>query len=214
MKKTLMKAGKTTTINTTKKFKEVETSKKPKLKKEQDIPIEAIDKYFIANTAEIFVPNKVVDIDNEGKIKLVKTLSKKKNIRNIRGNPVIKFEDKNINGIIINQEGKKLMDKSKGILNDIRNKNEKLHKETYAKIYVLSNEINNTKGAEKKKLQEKRKKLQNIINDLHDQSYIIGTQDRINPKSNIMTYNEYRKREDEYKAKKELEREKEKKRGY
>jgi hypothetical protein len=88
-------------------------------KKPQKIPKEAIDKYFIANTAEIFVPDKVVDIDNEGKIKLVKTLTKKKNIKKIKGKPVIKFDDKNINNIVINQEGGKLMDKSRGLLSDI-----------------------------------------------------------------------------------------------
>jgi hypothetical protein len=184
---------------------------KEAIDKPQKIPKEAIDKYFIANTAEIFVPNKVVKIDNEGKIKLVKTLTKNKIIKKIKGKPVIKFEDKNIDNIVINQEGKKLIDKSKGILNDIRNKNHELHKETYAKIYVLSNEINNTKGAEKKKLQEKRKKLQNIINDIHDQSYIIGAQDKINPKSNIMNYNEYVKLQEIQKNKQDLEREKNRK---
>lgn len=115
MKKTLIKAGKTTTINTTKKFKEVNTTKKPKLKKEQDIPIEAISKYFLANTADIFVPDKVVDIDNKGKIKLVKTLSKKKNIRNIKGKPVINIVDRALGHIGVNQ-GKKLMDRSESII--------------------------------------------------------------------------------------------------
>ena len=97
----------------------IKTSKNTNPKKPQNIPKDAIDKYFIANTAEIFVPDKVVDIDNEGKIKLVKTLTKKKNIKNIRGKPVIKFDDKNINNIVINQEGEKLMDKSRGLLSDI-----------------------------------------------------------------------------------------------
>jgi hypothetical protein len=97
----------------------IKTSKNTNPKKPQNIPKEAIDKYFVANTAEIFVPDKVVDIDNEGKIKLVKTLTKKKNIKNIRGKPVIKFDDKNINNIVINQEGEKLIDKSRGLLSDI-----------------------------------------------------------------------------------------------
>ena len=97
----------------------IKTRKNTNPKKPQNIPKEAIDKYFIANTAEIFVPDKVVCIDDEGKIKLVKTLTKKKNIKNIKGKPVIKFEDKNINGIVINQEGEKLMDRSKSLLSDI-----------------------------------------------------------------------------------------------
>ncbi len=93
--------------------------KKVKLEKGQNIPKEAIDKYFVANTAEIFVPDKVVSIDDEGKIKLLKTLTKKKNIKKIKGKPVIKFYDKNIDGIVINQEGEKLMDRSKSLLSDI-----------------------------------------------------------------------------------------------
>jgi hypothetical protein len=93
--------------------------KKVKLEKGQNIPKEAIDKYFVANTAEIFVPDKVVNVDNKGKIKLVDTLTKTKSIKKIKGKPVIKLEDKNINGIVINQEGEKLMDRSKSLLSDI-----------------------------------------------------------------------------------------------
>ena len=33
--------------------------------------------------------------------------------------PVIKLEDKNIDNIVINQEGEKLMDRSNGLLSDI-----------------------------------------------------------------------------------------------
>ena len=100
-------------------------SKKVKLEKGQNIPKEAIDKYFVANTAEIFVPDKVVNVDAKGKIKLVDTLTKTKSIKKIKGKPVIKLEDKNINGIVINQEGEKLMDRSKGFLNAIKNKKNK-----------------------------------------------------------------------------------------
>ena len=115
----MIKTSKSTTINTTKKFKKVKTSKKVKLEKGQEIPMEAINKYFVANTAEIFVPDKVVNVDNKGKIKLVDTLTKNKSFKKIKGKPVIKIEDKNINGIVINQEGEKLMDKSRGLLSDI-----------------------------------------------------------------------------------------------
>ena len=94
-------------------------SKKVKLEKPQKIAKEAIDKYFVANTAEIFVPDKVVNVDAKGKIKLVDTLTKTKSIKKIKGKPVIKIEDKNINGIVINQEGEKLMDRSKSLLSDI-----------------------------------------------------------------------------------------------
>ena len=89
----------------------IKTSKTVKIDKPQKIPKEAIDKYFVANTAEIFVPDKVVNIDDEGKIKLIKTLTKNKIIKKIKGKPVIKFEDKNINGIVINKEGEKLKNK-------------------------------------------------------------------------------------------------------
>ena len=97
----------------------IKTNKTVKIEKAQKIPKEAIDKYFIANTAEIFVPDKVVSIDDEGKIKLVKTLTKNKIIKKIKGKPVIKFDDKNIDNIVINKEGEKLMDKSRGLLSDI-----------------------------------------------------------------------------------------------
>ena len=93
--------------------------KKLILQKGQNIPKDAIDKYFVANTAEIYVPDKVVNVDNNGKIKLVDTLTKNKSIKKIRGKPVIKLEDKIINGIVINQEGEKLMDRSKSLLSDI-----------------------------------------------------------------------------------------------
>ena len=93
--------------------------KKVILQKGQNIPKDAIDKYFVANTAEIYVPDKVVNVDNNGKIKLVDTLTKNKSIKKIKGKPVIKLEDKNINGIIINQEGEKLIDRSKNLLSDI-----------------------------------------------------------------------------------------------
>ena len=98
-------------------------SKKVKLEKGQNISKEAIDKYLVANTAEIFVPDKVVHVDATGKIKLVDTLTKTKSIKKIKGKPVIKLEDKNINGIVINQEGEKLMDKSRGLLSDIIQQN-------------------------------------------------------------------------------------------
>ncbi len=97
----------------------IKTLNTVKKDKPQKIPKEAIDKYFVANTAEIFVPDKVVNIDNKGKIKLVDTLTKTKSIKEIKGKPVIKLEDKNINGIVINQEGEKLMDRSKSLLSDI-----------------------------------------------------------------------------------------------
>ena len=115
-------------------------SKKVKLEKGQNIPKEAIDKYFVANTAEIFVPDKVVNVDNKGKIKLVDTLTKTKSIKKIKGKPVIKIEDKNINGIVINQEGEKLMDRSKMLLDltiqQKRKKESKSKRRNYQKEYV------------------------------------------------------------------------------
>ena len=115
-------------------------SKKVKLEKGQNIPKEAIDKYFVANTAEIFVPDKVVNVDAKGKIKLVDTLTKTKSIKKIKGKPVIKLEDKNINGIVINQEGEKLMDRSKMLLDltiqQKRKKESKSKRRNYQKEYM------------------------------------------------------------------------------
>jgi hypothetical protein len=111
-----------------------------KLEKGQNIPKEAIDKYFVANTAEIFVPDKVVNVDAKGKIKLVDTLTKTKSIKKIKGKPVIKLEDKNINGIVINQEGEKLMDRSKMLLDltiqQKRKKESKSKRRNYQKEYM------------------------------------------------------------------------------
>jgi hypothetical protein len=115
-------------------------SKKVKFEKGQNIPKEAIDKYFVANTAEIFVPDKVVNVDAKGKIKLVDTLTKTKSIKKIKGKPVIKLEDKNINGIVINQEGEKLMDRSKMLLDltiqQKRKKESKSKRRNYQKEYM------------------------------------------------------------------------------
>jgi len=115
-------------------------TKKVKLEKGQNIPKEAIDKYFVANTAEIFVPDKVVNVDAKGKIKLVDTLTKTKSIKKIKGKPVIKLEDKNINGIVINQEGEKLMDRSKMLLDltiqQKKKKESKSKRRNYQKEYM------------------------------------------------------------------------------
>ena len=114
--------------------------KKVKLEKGQNIPKEAIDKYFVANTAEIFVPDKVVNVDAKGKIKLIDTLTKTKSIKNIKGKPVIKFDDKNIDNIVINKEGGKLMDRSKSLLSDIiqqkRVKESRAKRRNYQKEYM------------------------------------------------------------------------------
>ncbi len=118
----------------------IKTRKNTNPKKAQKIPKEAIDKYFVANTAEIFVPDKVVNVDDKGKIKLVDTLTKTKSIKKLKGKPVIKLEDKNINGIVINQEGEKLMDRSKSLLSDIiqqkQIKESKAKRRNYQKEYM------------------------------------------------------------------------------
>ena len=62
----------------------IKTRKNTNPKKPQKIPKEAIDKYFVANTAEIYVPDKVVNVDNNGKIKLVDNLTKNKSIKKIK----------------------------------------------------------------------------------------------------------------------------------
>jgi hypothetical protein len=131
-------------------------SKKVKLEKGRNIPKEAIDKYFVANTAEIFVPDKVVNVDNKGKIKLVDTLTKTKSIKKIKGKPVIKIEDKNINGIVINQEGEKLMDKSRGLLYALQQKQEAKLSNARRQEYDKKIADIRNKGIEKlKKLQAK-----------------------------------------------------------
>lgn len=105
-----------TTEKRAKTFKKVRTPKTPKLNRE-DVPIEAINKYFVANTAEIFVPDKVVNVDNKGKIKLVDTLTKNKSIKKIKGKPVIKLDDhKNIKTIVA-YDGDRLLQRGADIKN-------------------------------------------------------------------------------------------------
>ena len=134
----------------------IKTRKNTNPKKTQKIPKEAIDKYFVANTAEIFVPDKVVSIDDEGKIKLVKTLTKNKIIKKIKGKPVIKFDDKNIDNIVINKEGEKLMDKSRGLLNALEQKQEAKLSNARRQEYDKKIADIRNKGIEKlKKLQTK-----------------------------------------------------------
>jgi hypothetical protein len=163
IKKTLIKAGKTTTINTTKKFKEVKTSKEPKLEKGQDIPKEAIDKYFLANTADIFVPDKVVNVDAKGKIKLIDTLNKNKTFRKIKGKPVINIEDRKIGYIDVN-EGKKLNNRSESIiLGTLKKLSTDINtlKDTRYDILQKTKNIQSEKlprGKQKEIQQEKRKK--------------------------------------------------------
>ena len=173
IKKTLIKAGKTTTINTTKKFKEVNTSKKTK-EKGQDIPIEAIDKYFLADTADIFVPDKVVNVDAKGKIKLIDTLNKNKTFRKIKGKPVINIEDRKIGFIGVN-EGDRLMQRGVDIKNFLekgffkkadpfRKKRNEIDEQKKDLTIQKDKEINELKKNKKKKdLKENTAKI-NLIN--------------------------------------------------
>ncbi len=170
----MIKAGKTTTINTTKRFKEVKPSKKLKLNREE-IPKEAIDKYFVANTAEIFVPDKVVNVDNKGKIKLVDTLTKNKSIKKIKGKPVIKIDDnKNIKTIVA-YDGDRLMQRGADIKNFLekgffkkadpfRKKRNEIDEQKKDLTIQKDKEINELKKNKKKKdLKENTAKI-NLIN--------------------------------------------------
>ena len=150
----MIKTSKSTTINTTKKFKEVKPSKNPKLNREE-IPREAIDKYFVANTAEIFVPDKVVNVDNKGKIKLIDTLTKNKSIKKIKGKPVIKIEDnKNIKTIVA-YDGDRLLQRGFDIKNF-------LEKDFFKKVNPLQEKRNDI-DEQKKDLTIQKDKEKNEI---------------------------------------------------
>ena len=125
--------------------------KKVVLQKGQNIPKDAIDKYFIANTAEIFVPDKVVNIANDGKIKLVDTLTKNKSIKKIKGKPVIKLEDKNMNGIIIHRYGEKLMDKGRKIDDAMEYELEDKARTLVKKMNTIKRELDALKDNKKNK---------------------------------------------------------------
>ena len=61
-------------------------------------------------------------------------------IKKVKGKPVIKLEHKNINSIVINQEGEKLMDRSKSLLTDIiqqkQTKESRAKRRNYQKQYM------------------------------------------------------------------------------
>jgi hypothetical protein len=148
----------------------IKNRKTEKIDKPQKIPKEAIDKYFVANTAEIFVPDKVVSIDDEGKIKLVKTLSKKKNIKNIKGKPVIKFEDKNIDKIVINKEGEKLKNKFNSSISEdipkIRKQLDIIRKDRFNNMDKIDNLIKEKLPINKKEREIKKKEKELKIQEL------------------------------------------------
>jgi hypothetical protein len=74
----------------------------------QNILNEALNKYFMAGSAVVEVPDKIVKVDNKGNPKIIDTLTKSGTLKKIKGESVIKLETGN--DLNIKTKGKKFND--------------------------------------------------------------------------------------------------------
>ena len=74
---------------------ELQISRNNKKTEVQNILNEALDKYFMAGSAVVEVPDKVVKLDKKGNAKVMETLTKTGNLKKIKGESVIKLESGN-----------------------------------------------------------------------------------------------------------------------
>ena len=76
----------------------------------QNILNEALDKYSMAGSAVVEVPDKIVNVDNKGNAKIIDTLTKTGNLKKVKGESVIKLEAGN--DLIVKTKGKRFKDSS------------------------------------------------------------------------------------------------------
>ena len=89
---------------------ELQISRKNKKIEVQGILNEALDKYFMAGSAVVEVPDKIVKVDNKGNAKIMDTLTKTGNLKKVNGESVIKLEPGN--DLIIKNKGRQFNDSS------------------------------------------------------------------------------------------------------
>ena len=74
----------------------------------QGILNEALDKYYMAGSAVVEVPEKIVNVDKKGNAKIVDTLTKSGNLKKVKGESVIKLEAGN--DLIVKNKGRQYHD--------------------------------------------------------------------------------------------------------
>jgi len=138
----------------------------PKAKKEKEISKDAINKYFLENTAIITVPDKVVKMDN-GFPQLIDTLTKTGNFKKVKGNSVIKVKSDNTS-LIKTKQGDSLSDKSNTLLLQIKQQKLKKLNNYQDKLYTEKNDLKNklktSSKTEKISINKKIKELEELIN--------------------------------------------------
>jgi hypothetical protein len=89
---------------------ELQISRNNKKLEVQGILNEALDKYYMAGSAVVEVPEKIVNVDNKGNAKIIDTLTKTGNLKKVKGESVIKLETGN--DLIVKTKGKRFKDSS------------------------------------------------------------------------------------------------------
>jgi hypothetical protein len=87
---------------------ELQISRKNKKNEVQGILNEAFDKYFMAGSAVVEVPDKIVKVDNKGNAKVMDTLTKSGALKKVNGESVIKLEPGN--DLIVKNKGRQYHD--------------------------------------------------------------------------------------------------------
>jgi len=87
---------------------ELQISRNNKKNEVKNILNDALETYFMAGSAIVEVPEKVVKLDKKGNTKIIKTLTKSGNLTKVNGESVIKLESGN--DLIVKNKGRKFND--------------------------------------------------------------------------------------------------------
>lgn len=141
-------------------------SNEPHHQKIKEVVLDAIDKYFLAGSAVIEVPDKVVKIDNKGTPQLIDTLTKKGNLKKVDKENVIQLVPNYINSnITIKNVGQKIGTRGKKIQNELFQRaydNHFSNNDRIKEVWALETRLNKTKKP------EKRDALQSKINEINE----------------------------------------------
>ena len=144
-----------------------------------------MDKYYIAGSAVVEVPDKIINVDKKGNAKIVDTLTKSGALKKVNGKSVIKLESGN--DLIVKNKGRQYHDSEvvnipKQIIthnktNKSRNKKidgiEKNDDDTI-EIKNIDLQPEKTKDVERNKLRTEYDELDNIGNELIEQLKILN----------------------------------------
>ncbi len=87
---------------------ELQISRNNKKLEVQGILNEALNKYYMAGSAVVEVPEKIVNVDKKGNAKIVDTLTKSGNLKKVNGESVIKLEAGN--DLVVKNKGRQFHD--------------------------------------------------------------------------------------------------------